>query len=406
MEVALSSNQYSSAAKWLDVYGNDCCGAAPPCQRYCDYHKPFEVTDIAHSEACDRGAQNLNGVEQCRTCWDICVEHNTVLRGNAERDGGAVWVANEGVATCNVAPDLAREAGAYLHDLMQSYDIRARRYTFCPAAENIRGYDGFTLVHGDYDANEQAKSTCILFPSDVAVLQCESLRRLIVEHARLMPCDVYLGHSTLLWQKGANCASFGYHTDAAQENDDKERGSGRAMLTTVQLVWCSEDYEPTGVFVLGAAEIVQYKNIGDVTTFLADIVHKSVPAGKGGCIKLVHTWCLKETARNTLPPNVRHERTAILWMSQQEMLGVVEPTMALTESIYMSLKACNSMSACTRNAYDFLLLMCSGVLALVPWLQHEGGAEVSSQDLNYTLATIEGQIRQVLHSTIRVKARF
>ena len=157
-------------AQWLDLYGSRCMGRAPPCRSYCDYAQAFEVADIEHAGECGRPAQNTHGVQMCQCCYDICAKHNIALRERAIQCGGAAWVANGGLAHSVIAPVDAKEAGDYLHELMLSYDRDTGHYRHCPAAENIRGFDGFTLLNGRYDAEDQACSTCILYASDVAAL--------------------------------------------------------------------------------------------------------------------------------------------------------------------------------------------------------------------------------------------
>lgn len=59
-------------------------------------------------------------------------------------------------------------------------------------------------------------------------------------------------HHTLLYQ-GVDHPGvvFDWHTDTAQENDSSERGSGKALLTAIHLIWTSSDYNASGMEVLG-----------------------------------------------------------------------------------------------------------------------------------------------------------
>ena len=257
-------------------------------------------------------------VDECERCGVKCllIEHNERLQARAE-GATALGVVNpmstpDGVIKRIFEPDLCAKVGALARELFESHDTDTGRFICSSFAADdqpdLRGFDGFEQVQGQYQSDQQGSSSMILYAKQVAKLGhiCPALPHLIRRHAGLMPFDTVVGHHTLLLQGQDNPGVvFDWHNDTAQENDDTDRGSGKALLTVIHFVFCSTDYEGSAVQVYGKDPVV-YSDVGDTMIFAAHCVHKSVAPVRGRCIKLATTYTQKET----LPVCLLQDRTS------------------------------------------------------------------------------------------------
>ena len=205
----------------------------------------------------------------------------------------------------------------------------------------------------------------LLYATEVAALGgiCPEFPQLIGSHAAAMPQDVMAAHHTLLYQGVDNPGVvFDWHTDTAQENDSSERGSGKALLTAIHLIWTSSDYNASGMEVLGKDAVV-YSEVGDTMVFSAHCVHKSKAPEEGQCIKLVTTY----THKTTLPVSLRHKLAAKLFQAAQYGADI-QPSADLACMLYNVLRNVSTMHECTARAYSFMLLMAAGAMSVAPSL--------------------------------------
>ena len=209
---------------------------------------------------------------------------------------------------------------------------------------------------------------------------CPELPRLIADHAATMPSDTVVAHHTLLFQGADNPGVvFDWHTDTAQENDNNDRGSGKAVLTAIHLLWVSDDYARSGMEVCGKNP-VQYSAVGDTVVFAAHCVHRSVAPETGQCIKFVTTYA----HNGTLPPSVQLSRTAKLFRAAQLDLTGRSPPSGLASMIYGVLKSVETENACFARAYNFMLLMAAGAMSMVPPLTRIESSNLQESDQYFT----------------------
>lgn len=177
-------------------------------------------------------------------------------------------------------------------------------------------------------------------------------------------------HHTLLYQGGDHPgAVFDWHTVTAQENNSSDRGSGKALLTAIHLIWTSSDYNASNMEVLGKYVVV-CSEVGD---------------------KLVTTY----THKTTLPVSFQHNMASKLLQTAQYGPDI-QPSADLVCMLYSVLQNVSTMQECTARAYNFMLLMTAGAMSvahslLVSSLTHP---EVASM----TLAKVESVITSTTKS--------
>ena len=353
------------------------CGQGAPVSALVGYTDDFRVEKITHTGSCRRAQQqHQKSIADCDQCRVKCLEHNELLQARAE-GATAYGVVNpmstpDWVIKRSFEPALCGEVGALARGLFESHDADKGRFICNSFREDdqpdLRGFDGFELVQGPYKADQQGRSSMILYAKQVAKLGqiCPELPLLIRRHAGLMPTDTVVGHHTVLLQGQDNPGVvFDWHNDTAQENDDTDRGSGKALLTVIHLVFCSTDYEGSAVQVYGR-DPVEYSKVGDTMIFAAHCVHKSVAPVTGHCIKLVTTYTQKET----LPVCLLQDRTSSMLEAATVGTADTPPSAAITDMVFNTLQAVPTMHRCTTNALNFLMLMAAGAIAMAPWLHH------------------------------------
>ena len=328
-------------------------------------------------------------VNECEGCKQLCLEHNHSLACRTGTEASArnpMWTET-GIQQTSFAPKLCRKVSELTRTLFDSCDPDSKSF-ICEALSgrgskpDLKGFSGFKLIQGAYTPELQGRSRMLLYATEVAALGgiCPGFPQLIGSHAAIMPQDTLAAHHTLLPQ-GANNPGvvFDWHTDTAQENDSSDRGSGKALLTAIHLIWTSSDYAMPGMEVLGKlhAVVYMYPEVGDTMVFSAHCVHKSIAPETGQCIKQATMY----TRKTALLVSLQHNKAAKLFQATQ--YGVdTQPSADLACMIYGVLRNVNTMHECTARAYNFMLLMAAGAMSvasslLVPSLAHPEDASMT-----------------------------